>query len=47
MATRGCPKEVYSDGGSHVTAAYKELKMVLKDLNWPKIQEFGATEGLE
>ena len=47
VATRGYPKEVYSDGGSQLTAAYKELKMVLKDLSWSKIQEFGATEGLE
>ena len=38
---------MYSDGGSQLTVAYKELKMELKDLNWSKIQEFGATEGLE
>ena len=39
--------EVYSDGGSQLTAAYKELKIVLKDSNWSEIQEFGATEVLD
>ena len=47
VAMRGYPKEVFSDGGPQLKSADKELKLMLKDLDWSKIQEYGAEEGIK
>ena len=38
---------MYSDSGSQLVAANKELKTAIKDLNWSQIRDYGACEGVE
>ena len=47
VSLRGYPSIVYSDPGSQLEAASKELKNVVKGLSIEQISEFGLTEGLE
>ena len=44
---RGYPAKMYSDNGKQFTAASKELRLTIKDLDWNRIREFGAEPGME
>ena len=46
VAIRGYPSTIHSDNGSQLKAANKQMKLTLKDLEWDKIEEFGASKGL-
>jgi len=47
VSMRGYPKEVYSDNGTQLSAASKELQNVISDLDQQQLKEFGAEMGLE
>ena len=47
IAIRGFPKILFSDKGSQLESANKEMKLILKDLDWKTIEEYGAAEGLQ
>ena len=44
-ALRGYPEMFYSDGGSQLTAANKELKAAISELDFDKIKRFGQNKG--
>ena len=44
---RGYPTKIFSDPGSQLKRASKELQDIIKGLNEDQIAEFGANEGLE
>ena len=44
---REYPRKVYSDRGSQLIAASKELKTLFKQLNWDNIIDISAQNGLE
>ena len=37
LSRRGCPKKVYSDNGSNLVSAHKEIKLALKQLDREKV----------
>ena len=37
LSRRGCPKKVYSDNGSNLVSAHKEIKLALKQLDKEKV----------
>ena len=43
---RGYPAEVWSDCGSQLVAANKELRDMVKDFDHDKLMEFGAEKGI-
>lgn len=47
ISLRGFPKVLFSDCGSQLVAADKELKAVIKDLDQNQLREFGVENGLE
>ena len=47
VTLRGYPKKMFSDNGTQFTKASKELRGVLRNLDWDQIQAFGADNGLE
>lgn len=47
VSIRGYPKQIFSDCGSQLAAASKELKSVIEGLNKDRLREFGAEHGLE
>ena len=47
MAMRGSPMKIYSDPGSQLKAANKELQDALNNLNKRTIEEFGVTNRIE
>ena len=47
VSIRGYPQKMYSDNGLQLVKASKELKVVLKGLDWKEICIFGAVNGLE
>ena len=46
VSLRGYPKEMYSDGGSQLLAASKELRQVMDGWDPDSLHEFGITEGM-
>jgi hypothetical protein len=46
ISLRGCPAKLYSDGGSQLVAAAKELKNVLKGFELEDLKAFGAEKGM-
>ena len=46
VSIRGYPSVIYSDNGSQLKAASKELKGVIKEVEWSKVVAFGAEDGL-
>lgn len=44
---RGYPSEVWSDCGSQLVAAHKELREMIKGFDEDKLRQFGAHEGLK
>ena len=46
MSLRGSPSNIYSDNGSQLKAASKELKDVIKGLEWDKVVAFGVEDGV-
>ena len=47
VSIRGYPKEVYSDNGTQLSAASKELQKIIFTLDQQQLKEFGAEMGLE
>ena len=47
VSIRGYPAKIYSDNGSQLVAANKELRSMTQEWDLDKMQEFGATEGLK
>ena len=47
VSLRGYPSKIYSDPGSQLVAASKELKNIVKGLNVEEITQFGNDKGLE
>ena len=47
VSIRGYPKQLFSDCGSQLAAASKELKSVIEGLDKDRLREFGAEHGLE
>ena len=47
FSIRGWPRKFYSDNGSQLVAASKELKKLVRDINWKMVQEVGVTHGSE
>ena len=43
----GYPSKLYSDPGTQLTAADKELRSVLEDLDWETLKNFGVEKGME
>ena len=43
---RGYPAKLYSDNGKEFRGASRELKSILKDLDWEEICRFGAAAGV-
>ena len=47
VSIRGYPSKLYSDFGTQLVAANKELQKVVKDLDSKLLQQFGVTQGLK
>ena len=47
VSLRGYPSKIYSDPGSQLVAASKELKHIVEGLNEEEISQFGMKKGLE
>ena len=47
VSLRGYPSKLYSDHGSQLTAASRELQAAVRDLNSDELRRFGAENGLE
>ena len=47
VSLRGYPSKLYSDPGTQLTAADKELRMKVKDFDWKSLKDFGSKNGLE
>ena len=47
VSMHGYPGKLYSDNGSQLISACKEMKRVLVGLDWDKIKAFGAEKGTE
>ena len=43
----GYPSKLYSDPCTQLTAADKELRSVLEDLDWETLKNFGVEKGME
>ena len=41
------PAKVYSDNGSQFTGASREMKRVLRNIDWEKICELGVVDGVQ
>ena len=46
-ALRSCPRKVFSDRGTNLISGEKVLRKVLRDLDWPKIQDLGREKGFD
>ncbi|XP_038055193.1 uncharacterized protein LOC119727400 [Patiria miniata] len=46
VSLRGYPAEMYSDGGSQLAAASRELKLAVDGWDQNRLQEFGITDGM-
>ena len=44
---RGYHAKLYSDNGTQFRGACRELKDILKGINWKNVFEFGAGKGVE
>ena len=44
---RGWPKKIFSDNGTQLVAASKELCSVVKDFDWEFLQKYGVKYGTE
>ena len=44
---RGWPRKIWSDNGSQLAAASKELRNAIKDLSWKEIERYGMKHGVE
>ena len=44
---RGWPSRIFSDGGTQLVGASRELKEQLRGLDWKQIQEYGHQQGVE
>ena len=47
ISLRGYPSKLFSDNGSQLVAANKELQTVIEGLDRDQLQSFGAENGLE
>jgi len=47
VSIRAYPSKLYSDNGTQLVAANKELQKVVKDLDSKSLQQFGVTQGLK
>ena len=47
VSLRGYPSKIYSDPGSQLVAASKELNHIVEGLNEEEISQFGIKKGLE
>ena len=47
VSIRGYPSKVYSDPGSQLKSASKEVNEMFEGWNWKRIQDEGANKGLE
>ena len=47
VSIRGYPAKIFSDPGSQLTSASKELNQMFKNFDWTKIKDAGASNGLE
>jgi hypothetical protein len=46
IAIRGFPANIYSDKGSQLVSANKEMKAIIVGLDWNTIEDYGASEGV-
>ena len=44
---RGWPKKIFSDNGTQLVSASKELQSIIKNLDWDEVQKFGYKYGTE
>ena len=44
---RGWPRKIWSDNGSQLVAASKELRNAIKDLSWKEIERYGVKHSVE
>ena len=47
VSIRGHPNKIYSDNGPQLVRASKEIRNILKGLDWESVHEFGARNGTE
>lgn len=47
VSLHGYPFELFSDNGTQLVAANKELSNITKNSDWNKLKDFGVTEGFE
>ena len=47
VSIRGWPSKIYSDNGTQLVGASKELKSIVKGLGWNEIQDNGSKHGTE
>ena len=47
VSLRGYPCKIFSDSGSQLKGASKEINEIFKCIEWDKVQEVGVVEGLE
>ena len=47
VSLRGYPTKLFSDSGSQLVSASKELNEFIKGLDYNRIKEFGAHNGLQ
>ena len=47
MSLHGYPSKLFSDNGTQLVAANKELSNVTKNWDWNKLKGFGVTEGFQ
>ena len=47
ITLHGYPSKMYSDNGSQLSAASKEIKLILSKLDWKELVLFGAENGLD
>ena len=44
---RGWPKKIFSDNGTQLVSASKELQSIIKNLDWDEVQKYGYKYGTE
>ena len=47
VSIRGCPAEIYSDQGSQLVAASKEIADLVAEWDWSIVYNWSATQGIK
>ena len=45
VAIKGCPTLIYSENGSQLKAAPKQMKSIMKELDWETLSNSGVRKG--